>query len=155
MILAIALLFAILAGFYANCYLLLAKKDKTYLMATVISACVNIGLNFVLIPKIGIIGAALTTVIAEIIIATISITSTLKTYRLFASGKVIVSAITSGIIVGVICKIVCMTKLDSIMRIVVSFAVSVVLFYVVMTLFKNPIVDIVNKIIKKIFRFHN
>ena len=44
------------------------KKEKAVFKATVISAGMNIGLNFILIPLFGINGAAITTIIAEIIV---------------------------------------------------------------------------------------
>lgn len=64
-ILSIALIFAILASFFTNCVLIIYSQEKKCLQSTIVSAFINVGLNFALLPKIGITGAAITTVIAE------------------------------------------------------------------------------------------
>ena len=65
-ILSFAFLFAILGGVFAYCIAIPLKKEKYVLTATVISAIENIALNLLLIPVMGIEGAALTTLLAEI-----------------------------------------------------------------------------------------
>ena len=64
-VLSFSLVFALFASVCTNCVLILQKKEKRVLASTVISASVNLLLNMILIPYIGIIGAAITTVIAE------------------------------------------------------------------------------------------
>ena len=64
-ILSFSLIFALIASIYTNCVLILNRLEKRCLVGTVASAILNICLNVILIPKIGISGAALTTVIAE------------------------------------------------------------------------------------------
>lgn len=66
-VLSIALFFAIVASIFTNCILIVNRDEKKCLISTGISAGVNIGLNFILLPRFGIIGAAITTVIAEFI----------------------------------------------------------------------------------------
>lgn len=65
MILAAAIPFAIYGAFYSSYYIIVASNEKVVLWTTVISAGANIMLNVFLIPRIGINGAAITTVIAE------------------------------------------------------------------------------------------
>ena len=64
-ILCLALIFSSLANYYISCVLLPLKNDKMILISTVISAIVNISLNLILIPKLSLDGAAITTVVAE------------------------------------------------------------------------------------------
>lgn len=64
-ILAIALFFAIGSGIVVNCIQVPAGKEKVSLQATVLAACINVGLNLVLLPRLQQNGAALTTLIAE------------------------------------------------------------------------------------------
>lgn len=64
-ILCFALLFSALAETVNQCVLLPAKRENKSLISTIISAGVNIGLNFILIPIFSENGSALTTVIAE------------------------------------------------------------------------------------------
>ncbi len=64
-ILGIALLFCMAAWFWGQCILVPMKKENEVFKATVISACLNLIMNFILIPLWQEKAAALTTVIAE------------------------------------------------------------------------------------------
>lgn len=66
-VLPIAIPFAIFGAYYSSFVLIVRNKEKITLIATIVAATVNMVLNFVLLPKYGIIGAAITTVIAELI----------------------------------------------------------------------------------------
>ena len=72
-ILSIALIFAVFGCFIANCVLVINKKEKGLFKASAISAIVNVVLNFIMIPLIGINGAALTTLISECLVLIICI----------------------------------------------------------------------------------
>lgn len=71
-ILCFALLFAIVANFYVSGVLIPNSRDKHMLVATSVSAVVNIMLNFYFIPRWGLNGAAVTTLIAEITVTVLS-----------------------------------------------------------------------------------
>ena len=60
-----AMLGSAMSGIFNQCALIPAKREKKTLISSVISALLNIGLNFILIPIIAEKGAALTTVLAE------------------------------------------------------------------------------------------
>lgn len=64
-ILSIAILFSIFSTLFNQCVLLPYKREKVFMKSSIISALLNIGLNFVLIPFIGEIGAAITVLLAE------------------------------------------------------------------------------------------
>ena len=64
-VLSIATLFAIYASIFTNCVLIVNQQEDKCLKSTIVSALVNVALNFVLIPTIGMVGAAITTVLAE------------------------------------------------------------------------------------------
>lgn len=66
-ILSVATLFAIYASLFTNCVLIVNGQEKYCLEATVISAIVNVAMNLVLMPRLGMIGAAITTVLAEFV----------------------------------------------------------------------------------------
>lgn len=67
-ILALAILFAVLGGALASCVNLPNKEEIKNLKGTIWSAIINLFLNFIAIPIIGIEGAAITTLIAEIFV---------------------------------------------------------------------------------------
>lgn len=64
-ILSVALVFCLGAWFWGQCILVPMKMEGVVLRATVVSAALNLGLNFLLIPIWKENAAALTTVIAE------------------------------------------------------------------------------------------
>ncbi len=66
-LLSIAILFSLYAFMYVQCILIPAKKERVVFLATGISAIVNILLNIIIIPTLGINGAALTTIVAELL----------------------------------------------------------------------------------------
>ncbi len=65
-ILSFALLASTFASFGAIYCLVVQRKERTLLLHTAVSAIINIILNILLIPTIGIIGAAITTLISEL-----------------------------------------------------------------------------------------
>ena len=64
-ILALALFFAIGSGIVVNCIQVPTGREKTSLQATILAACINVGLNILILPRMRQNGAALTTLIAE------------------------------------------------------------------------------------------
>lgn len=70
-ILSISLLFATCAYFFANAILVNYKKEKIVLIVSIISSAMNILLNFALLPVLGICGAAITTLLSEILMCII------------------------------------------------------------------------------------
>ncbi len=62
-----ALFFCMLAWYYGQCILLPLKQEKVVLVATIISAGVNVILNFILIPIWKENAAALTTLVSEML----------------------------------------------------------------------------------------
>lgn len=102
-ILAIALIFSLLSGFYTNCVLLPYKLEKKILMITSIAAIVNVLLNFLLIPLAGATGAAITTLISEIIVSVFSYRIASKFLSKNRIIKDDISIIIGGIVVIAIC----------------------------------------------------
>ncbi len=66
-VLSFSLIFALLGSVCTNCILILNRLEKRCLISTFISASINVVMNLVLIPTVGIVGAGITTVIAEMV----------------------------------------------------------------------------------------
>lgn len=64
-ILCLALIFKLLSSVFNECVLIPVKRESKSLVAFVVAAILNIGLNFILIPMFSENGAAITTVLAE------------------------------------------------------------------------------------------
>lgn len=65
-ILSIALIFAIYGGLVSAVFDVVMRFEKIALQATILAAAVNIGLNVILLPYMKEVGAAFTTVLAEV-----------------------------------------------------------------------------------------
>lgn len=71
-VLSMTIFFAVYSCLFVYSVLIPQRKEKVFMMSTIASAVVNIMLNFILIPKMGTIAAALTTLISEIIVFAIT-----------------------------------------------------------------------------------
>ena len=101
-ILSVALIFAVMANFFVNGLLLAFKRDRLILFGTVLSAIVNVGLNFIFIPKWGMNGAAITTLIAEALIMLVGIIGSRDVFYGRGVWKTIVTVVLGmGVIVAV------------------------------------------------------
>lgn len=67
-LLCVAMFFSLLAILYTQCILFPVKEESFVFITTLISAIINIMLNFFMIPMLGIIGASITTILAEMIV---------------------------------------------------------------------------------------
>lgn len=66
-LLSVALIFSLFAWLWGQCVLMTLKMEQVLFYATLVSAIVNVGLNFILIPVLEENAAAITTIIAEMI----------------------------------------------------------------------------------------
>lgn len=140
-ILSVATLFAIYASLFTNCVLIVNRQEKLCLKATAISAMVNVGMNFVLMPWLGMIGAAITTVLAEFVncVMQIHFSKSFFNWRLL-EVKPIISCICGSIAIGVICMI-CNRIFDgSLWRMIGAVLISIVVYVGILILMKNPFV---------------
>lgn len=138
-ILSIATMFSMFAYMYTNCVIIPLKKEKVTLYASILSAIVNVGLNFLLIPILGINAAAITTVIAEAIMCVISIIYSRKIVTLKNVGKCVITTVISCVLIVLMCLI--HSEIENlIIRITVKVISSVILYFVSMRLMKNEII---------------
>lgn len=149
-ILAIALLFSLLSGFYTNCILLPHKLEKRILIITSVSAIVNVLLNFWLIPLAGATGAAITTLVSEIIVSIFSykIASKFLSKERITSDNI--SIIVGGIVVLIICSLFKRIFINNlIMALIFSVIFSVIGYVIILLLLKNSIaINEIKKYIK-------
>lgn len=135
-ILSCALVFATTACLYINGVLIPYRKEKIVLFLTVTSAALNIGLNFVLIPRFSYNAAAFTTLISEIYICVGGYLAARKICRLNINRDIIL-AIIAGIIVFCSCALIHFWVPNYILRIILSIAISICLYLTFMCIVKN------------------
>lgn len=139
-ILGIALLFCMAAWFWGQCILVPMKKEKEVFKVTVISAVLNLVLNFILIPIWQEKAAALTTVLAE---ACAYVWMLLKGRRMSAvvgTGMIYMKSAV-GCVSILIVNIVTKSMIDNnVIYVIATVAISVLIYFIVEILLKNEAV---------------
>ena len=151
-VLSIATLFAIYASLFTNCVLIVNRQEKLCLEATVVSAIVNVGLNFVLMPTLGMIGAAITTVIAELVncMMQMRFSKSFFDWRTL-EFRPIVSCICGSVFIGIICLLCNGFFRGSLMKMFCAVALSALVYVITLIVMKNPyVLGIVNVVKNKI-----
>lgn len=139
-ILSIALVVALLSGYYCNAILIPNRKEKDFLWITSISAAINIVLNLFFIRKLGMAGAAITTLISEIVVLVLSWYKSRNLVDFSAEIKNQKSVICGAVAVGVVCTVSKMFVSNSVMQLIIAFSGSVIAYGVILLLMKNAIV---------------
>lgn len=154
-VLTFALVFALISSVFTNCILIVNRLEKCCLIATTSSACINVILNLVLIPVIGIVGAALTTVVAEMVNMIIQAFYSKKelNIRFILKAPNILSIILGSLFVVFVCLLcnriwIGNNMLNVCARVIIAFIISVMGYGFILFLTKNDI-------IKKISVLHN
>ena len=140
-VLSVATLFAIYASLFTNCVLIVNRQEKLCLKATVVSAIVNVGLNFILMPTLGMIGAAITTVIAELVNCMMQMRFS-KPFFVWRTleWKTIVSCICGSVFIGIICLLCNGFFRGGLMKMVCAVALSALVYGITLIVMRNPYV---------------
>lgn len=153
-ILAIAILFSTVGMFIGSTILLPQKKEKKILKATITGALINIILNFLLLGKISYLGAAITTLISEIVVSSmqcIAAGDILKKIKI--EKKDFLPPIIGVISVVFICYCVEQLRIIYILKLVISVAVSLLVYLLILIATKNILfLNIANTIMSKLRR---
>ena len=139
-LLSIALIFAVFANFFANCVLLAYRKEMTVMKATLISAAVNVVLNVVLIPKLYETGAAITTILAEIVMCGIVYRKAGEVIKIHANKRNLLPVVIGCTGIAVLCSFITRVFSNGIMALAVGIPLSVVLYGGVQILMRNTVV---------------
>ena len=139
-ILSFSLFFAVFANFFANAILIVNKKEKYVLKATIIAALLNIALNFALIPVLKQNGTALTTLIAEIVVALISFYHARKYVKVNDLKKNIIPSIFGLISIFLICFLFKQIEMHLILRTICMVVLSAISYFTILIIFKNKII---------------
>lgn len=136
-ILSVALLFCLYGWIFNQCVLMPSKNEKTSSIATIASASVNIIFNFLLIPIWGEKAAALTTVLAELMMFIICY----RKGRKLSYAKVInvnlLQVIVGCVGISIIC-ILCRAFINNnIVSVGVAIPVSVIAYGIILLLLGN------------------
>lgn len=137
-----ALLVSVFSWILAYCVLLPSKRESRFFIAAIVSATVNIVLNFILIPLISENGAALTTSLAELImliqICFYSRDMLNEVYNI-AFWKDIESYVLGSIVIGVTCFVVKNCFKTVTIQLFLSVGLSIFFYCLVLLILKNQL----------------
>lgn len=138
-ILSIAIISAMYASIVSSCVLVIGNKEKECLISTSITALTNIGLNFLLLPMLGIEGAALTTIFAETLNFIMQFRYSKSIIHIRINWKEITQYIFSCIPIIFICIGSVLLIENNLLTIVVSIIFSAVTYFTSLLALRNPL----------------
>jgi O-antigen/teichoic acid export membrane protein len=149
-ILAISLIGAIFGGLITYALNIPLRREKYNVIATVISAGINIGLNLVMIPILKQNGAAITTAISEFFVFFFCF-FTLKDRKKYIDFKIwmknLGQAIVGCVLIIIITIAIKYFVLSTLFRVVFIFCMSVICYGGVLLLFRNTLaISVLNKL---------
>lgn len=153
-ILSLSLLFAIIASFFAQGVLIPFRKEAILVRATLVSAILNIILNFLFIPLFSYNGAALTTLIAELSMCILCYIYVRKRIKLKLNKNTIMTAGIGCLFITLICSLFKLWIHNLIIYTILSVVISIVFYGIVLIWNKNEIVyPIFQKIILRLRQY--
>lgn len=144
-ILSFALLFAVIANFSSNLILITHKEEFKSLISTLIAAIINFVLNFLFIPLLAEKGAALTTVIAEMVAAIISTVYARKYFKPQKYKRILISSILGCFLILIYSIIIKMLGFNLIGRISLIITGSVIIYFLFIYITNKKEIDILKK----------
>lgn len=149
-ILAFALLFSLGSWFWGHCILVPKGKENIVFKATVVSAIINLVLNFILIPFGSENAAALTTVIAEGIAFLWSKKEAKKYIKEFSIVPLIIKVSLGCIVLIAIACLLNVFKLNIILYTSLTIALGGISYFTIEIILKNEIVlEFLTPLLKK------
>jgi len=149
-ILSIALVFSTFASFTTAAILLPMKREKYILIATIISALVNVLLNLLLIPIFHQNGAALTTALAELLVLLITFYHAREIVRIDEAGKNIVTSIVGCLAMILVSFILKLFVVNMIVYTFLTIICSISVYLMVLLFLKNNLaLEVLNGIKNK------
>lgn len=150
-LLGIALIFCMIAWFWGQCILLPLKLERVIFKATIISAIINIVLNFIMIPFWKQDAAAFTTVIGEGIAMIICMYTGRKYVNMSGIRKSFIKIVIGClpiIIIAFMLKLFCFSNM---LYTILTIVLSIIIYFLIEIKLKNEaIFSIINEFKKKV-----
>lgn len=149
-----ALFFSLIGGsFLGNMIMLPSKREIIFTRACLVAAIVNIGLNFVLIPVWGATGAALTTMLAHIILYVMMCPYMEKEIQIGSIKKIFAGPVVGGLTILMWCFLMKALFNNYLIILLTGIVGSIVIYFVILYAMKYELLMTTLPGIKsKIFR---
>ena len=144
------ILFIGISGTIGHQYLLPTKKQKEYTISVICGALMNIIMNALLIFKLGAIGAAIGTIIAELTVALVQIMFVRKELDIKKILGISKKYILASVIMFIICKIISGLIRRNIISVMVQVIVGAIIYFVVLVVLKD---EFIKELFDKIINF--
>ena len=133
-------------------YLLPTKKQKQYTISVVCGAITNLVFNFIFIPRLFSIGAAIGTIIAEMVVTCIQIYYIRKEYKIkdiiFMSIKYFIASLIMLMIILIINRFA-LNYLSVVIRMIADVAVGIIVYTIILIIFKD---DFIKKVYNRVLK---
>ncbi len=138
------------ASITGNQYLLPTNHNKEYTISVIAGAIANLILNIPLILYLGAIGAAISTIISELVVTMIQLYYVNKTYRIRSLYKGIYRYLIAGLIMFITVFLLSSRWSWSISHLIIEVILGGVLYFGILFIFKTPILfEIINRSLSK------
>lgn len=142
-LISFAIIFSNFSLIFNQCVLIPAKRESKSLINTIVTASINILLNFILIPFMSYDGTALSTTIAEFMVMVMNAWSGWDIIKNVIFSRQMLKSIGSSLIgcVGIIFVCICckISYSSIIIRILMSVGLSVSIYMAILILLKNEV----------------
>ena len=119
--------------------LLAIKKDKQYTIATVSGAIINILLNLIFIPVLGIYGACITSLFSEICVLIIQLYYSKEFISVMKILKDNIKPFVFSIIIVLICNLISIININALLVLLLQIIISSLVYFALMFFFKDEI----------------
>lgn len=140
LILIFSFAFSLIGGsFLGNMVLLPSGNEKTYMIICCITAVINVGLNFLLIPEGGACAAALTTAVSSLLIMIMLLIKKDKNIRLDYLKQAMISPCIGAIAICLYCKVIKIFISGVFLKTGVCILGSIIIYGIIMIVLKNEL----------------
>ena len=136
-VLCFALIAAVFGNFFVNAVLIVHCQEQKAFLATVFSAIMNIALNLFFIPKFGFLGAAITTLIAEIIAMSLLIYYSRNYVHITLNLRLILIIGFGSALIIIICFFISSLKLTLVLDTLLKIIFSIIAYSIISLFAKN------------------
>ena len=149
-ILSLIILFISLSNVTGTQYLLPTKRQKEYTISVIFGSVVNLILNLILIRYLKSYGAAIATVIAELVVTLTQLYFVRKEFSIKKIIKLTKNYIIAGLIMLIVCILIDKLILSDIVGICLQVIIGIIIYFVILFIKKdNFFIELHNNTIKK------
>lgn len=136
-IFSLLIIFIGLSSVYGTQYLIATNKENILTASVTVGAIINLTLNLITIPRFGVMGAALSTVIAEAIILLYQMISLRKIFSIRKTIKRLIKFAFSGIVMFVVVKLISLYLRPAIINTIVLVLIGAFVYFLLLFLLRE------------------